>query len=332
MTAKNLQNFSVIGAGAWGTALAAVLAYAGRNVTVIARDPAVAAEINENSTNRKYLPNVPLPKMRGSFDVADCGAADAVLIAVPSQQIRTVCKSLEKIVADGVPVMLAAKGVELGTDLMLADVAREYFPKNPVAVLSGPNFADEVAAKLPAATTIACDDEKTGQALLQSFGSGTFRPYYTNDVAGVCFAGAAKNVIAIASGVVLGKKMGDNARAALVTRGLAELMRACPHFGADPKTLMGLSGMGDLMLTCYGAKSRNLRFGILLGGGKTANQALAELSSTVEGVSTAAALADFARRKKIDMPIVSAVDALITGKISLDDLVAGLLNRPLRQE
>ncbi|TAH35358.1 MAG: NAD(P)-dependent glycerol-3-phosphate dehydrogenase [Alphaproteobacteria bacterium] len=329
---KKMETVAVLGAGAWGTALAVAIARAGKKPVLWARNAAVVDDIQKNRRNEKYLPGQELPPMPASCDLSIAKDTDAILIAVPAQQIRAVCGVVRPHVAKSIPILIAAKGIETGTDLLVTDIAGEFFPDHPLAVLSGPNFADEVAKGLPTATTIACADEAIGKSLLDVFGSQTLRPYWTADVIGTCIGGSLKNVIAIAAGVVAGKDLGDNARAALVTRGLAEIGRLAAHMGANPQTLMGLSGMGDLMLTCYGEKSRNFRYGFLMGKGASPTEAKQKISATIEGIETARAVCELAQKKSLELPISMAVNALISGKISVQDAMNGLLNRPLKQE
>lgn len=330
---KKIETIAVIGAGAWGTALAVALSRAGRKSVLWARDAKIAGDINNNRRNDKYLPGIGLPDgISASADIAIVKSADAILLTVPAQQTRALCEQLRNHITDARPIIIAAKGIETGTDLLVTDIAKEFFPNCPLAILSGPNFADEVAKGLPTATTIACENESVGKLLLDAFGSPTLRPYWTGDIIGTSIGGALKNVIAIAAGVVAGKGLGDNARAALVTRGLAEIGRLASNMGANPQTLMGLSGMGDLMLTCYGEKSRNFRFGFLMGQGASPIDAKQKIAATIEGIETARAACELAQKKSLELPISQAVHALISGKISVNDAMSGLLNRPLKQE
>ena len=329
---KSIQTIAVIGAGAWGTALAMVMARAGRDVILLARDADSADRIQKTRRNEKYLPGLDLPsaiRCESGFDAIE--RADAAVIATPAQHLRATCESIKNGVQNK-PIIITAKGIELQTDKLMIDVAGEYFSLQQLAILSGPSFAAEVAAGSPTAITLACQDQSLGEYLAAAIASSSLRPYWTSDVRGVCYGGALKNVIAIAAGIVIARGMGENSRAALITRGMREMMQMAISQGADVKTLMGLSGMGDLMLTCYSDQSRNFRFGMLLGQSSNAVDAQKKLSSTIEGVFTARAVTDFAQKNKIEMPICSMVDAVIAQKLSIDQAIAMLMQRPLREE
>jgi glycerol-3-phosphate dehydrogenase (NAD(P)+) len=327
------QRIAVIGAGAWGTALALVACRAGRDVTIAARDKDVVDAINKTHRNRLFLPGVTLDDgIRATTDAGAAAAqAEAVLLAAPAQHLRSVCAALAPHVAAGRPVVLCAKGVERGSGKLMSEVAAETLPQAALAILSGPTFAAEVARGLPTAVTLATSEEVGGR-LIASVGSTTFRPYLSNDPVGAQIGGAVKNVIAIACGIVTGRGMGDNARAALMTRGLAEIMRLGAALGARPETLMGLSGLGDLSLTCNGLQSRNMSLGIALGQGKTLAEALSGKRSIAEGVESAGAIAALAGRHGVDMPIVAAVDAILHQGAAIEATIAGLLARPFKAE
>ena len=329
---KSIETIAVIGAGAWGTALAMVMARAGRGVILLARDAEAAAQIQKTRRNEKYLPGLDLPsaiQCESGFDAIT--RADAAVIATPAQHLRAACTAIKSAVQNK-PIIITAKGIELQSDKLMIDVAGEYFPARQLEILSGPSFAADVAAGSPTAITLACQDQSLGEYLAAAMASNSLRPYWTSDVRGVCFGGALKNVIAIAAGIVIARGMGENSRAALITRGMREIVQMAAAHGGDPKTLMGLSGMGDLMLTCYSDQSRNFRFGMLLGQSQSAIEAQKKLSSTVEGVSTARAISDFAQKNKIEMPICSMVDAVIAQKLSIDQAIGLLMQRPLREE
>jgi glycerol-3-phosphate dehydrogenase (NAD(P)+) len=316
----------VIGAGAWGTALANTAARAGRDVTLWARDPAVVAML---TTTRKTprLPGIALDqRVAATGAIADVAHADAILLAVPAQDLRIAAAALAPFAGKGTPVIACAKGIERGTHKFMTEIIAETLPTTVPAILSGPSFAADVARGLPTAVTLACADEPTAAALARALGSQTFRPYHTTDVRGVEIGGAAKNVLAIAAGIVAGRKLGASATAALVTRGFAELARFGRALGARSETLTGLSGLGDLILTCSSPQSRNFSLGIALGEGRPRGERLAE------GAFTAAALVELANEKKIEMPIAAAVAAVLDGGMTVDAAIESLLTRPLRSE
>ena len=326
-----MQRLAVIGAGAWGTALAIVARQAGRNVVLIARDPETAAAIAASRLNARLLPGVRLDDGIEVTAASDTAAgADAVLIATPAQSIRTVAGALAPILDDRRPVVLCAKGIELETGLLPGEVLAEVASRALPAVLSGPTFAAEVARGLPTAVTLACADSDVSGALVDALGSPTFRPYATEDVVGAEVGGAVKNVAAIACGIVAGRGLGENARAALMTRALAEIARLGAALGADARTLMGLAGLGDLTLSCTSARSRNYAFGEAVGRGKSITTARG--SALTEGVFTAQAVLIRAARAGVEMPICAAVNAVLHGDADLDATITQLLSRPFRRE
>ncbi len=334
MAATGYQRIGVIGGGAWGTALALAALRAGREAVLWAREPAVVEAINVGRENRDYLPGVPLPAdLRATGDLAAVGACDSVLLVTPAQHLRAGCTQLSSHLRPGTPVVICAKGIELDSHVLMSEAAEAALPTGtPLAVLSGPTFAAEVARGLPTAVTLACADPAIGSALVEALGSRTFRPYLSDDVIGSQVGGAVKNVLAIACGVVEGRKLGDNARAALITRGLAEITRLALALGGRAETLMGLSGLGDLTLTCSSLQSRNMSLGAALGAGRTLAEVLGERRSVAEGVYTAAAVVGLAAKRGVDMPICAAVDAILNRGAGLDDTIAGLLARPFRGE
>lgn len=333
MATPPFQRIAVIGAGAWGTTLALVARRAGRDVLIIAREPEVVAAINERHENPVFLPRVALdPALRATADMTEAGTADAVLLVTPAQHLRAVAARLGPALRGGTPVVICAKGIERGTGKLMSEIAAETMPAALLAVLSGPSFASEVARDLPTAITLATADPSAGARLLASLGGARFRPYLSNDLIGAQIGGAVKNVIAIACGVVTGRGLGDNARAALMTRGLAEMMRLGAALGGRRETLMGLSGLGDLSLTCNGPQSRNMSLGIALGEGRSLADALAGKRSVAEGVDSAAAVRELAERRGVEMPIVSAVDAILHRNADIDAAIAGLLARPFKSE
>jgi len=316
----------VVGAGAWGTALAQVAATAGRRVTLVARRPEHAAEIARGTNPR--LPGVVLdPAIE--ITTGEVPDADAVLLVVPAQALRAVTATLSHLNA---PLVICAKGIERETGLLPTEVLAETLPRATTAVLSGPNFAAEVARGLPTAVTLACKDAATGRALVETLGTATFRPYFTPDTVGAQVGGALKNVIAIACGVVEGRELGENARAALMTRGLAELGRLNAALGGSPATLAGLSGLGDLTLCCTSRTSRNYALGVALGEGKTVDEATVGGRILTEGAFTAPAVLARARTLDVELPITQAVAAVLRGEADVDDAIHDLLSRPFRDE
>ncbi|HEY0834716.1 MAG TPA: NAD(P)H-dependent glycerol-3-phosphate dehydrogenase, partial [Azospirillum sp.] len=284
--------------------------------------------------NRDYLPGVPLPaELEASSDMADLGACDAVLLVAPAQHLRGVCAGLAPHLKPGAPMVICAKGIEIATQDLMSDAVAAALPAGtPVAVLSGPTFAAEVARGLPTAVTLACADTALGARLVEALGSRTFRPYWSDDLVGAQVGGAVKNVLAIACGVVVGRRLGDNARAALITRGLAEITRLALRLGGRAETLMGLSGLGDLTLTCSSLQSRNMSLGAALGEGRTLDAILGERRSVAEGVYTARAVVALAARVGVEMPICAAVNAILNEGAGLDDTIQALLARPFREE
>jgi len=328
------QHFGVIGAGAWGTALAQALRRAGRDVTLWAREEELVGKINTQHENTTYLSGVALDEqLKATNDLAALKACDAWLLVTPVQHTRIVCAQLDALGASSsIPVVLCSKGIEIGTLKFPSMLVCETLAGHPVAVLSGPSFAIEVARDQPTAVTLACASEDLGHGLCHAVGSRAFRPYYSADVIGAQIGGAIKNVMAVATGIATGCNMGENARAALITRGLAEMMRLGAAMGAQAETLMGLSGLGDLVLTCSSTQSRNMSLGQALGQGRKLADILAERKSVAEGVPTTAAAAALAELKGVDMPIVRAVDSVLNQGARVQDVIAGLLGRPLKAE
>jgi len=327
------EKVGIIGAGAFGTALAMVAAQAGRAVIIHGRDPAKIAEINEHHTNKRYLHEATLPGgISASGEPAALAACDIVLIAVPAQATRHVTQALAAAISPNAVIVAGAKGIERQSGDSQSKILGAALPGRPLAVLSGPGFAADIAKGLPTAVTIASDVPETAHYVAERLATPSFRPYASTDVAGVELGGALKNVIAIACGVVTGRRLGESARAALITRGLAEMMRLADTFGAQRQTLMGLSGLGDLVLTATSLQSRNSRFGAALGQGKSVGALLDAGMPLAEGAYTAGIAADLAARHKVDMPITAAVAAIIAGKLSVDEAIAGLVTRPLKAE
>lgn len=327
------ETISVVGAGAWGTALAQVAAKAGRKVTFWAREAEVVESINTAHENSTFLPGITLsPEIRATSDLAAAASADVILMVTPAQHLRATLAQLAPHVAEGTPVLLCAKGVEQGTNALLTEVLAEAIPHALPAVLSGPSFAAEVARGLPTAVTLACEDEAVAEALAHAIGLPAFRPYYSSDLIGAEIGGAVKNVLAIACGIVEGKKFGASARAALTTRGFAELTRLGLALGARMETLAGLSGLGDLVLTCNSPQSRNMSLGLALGQGRSLAEIMGERNSVSEGVHSATAVVALARKYDIEMPIAEAVAGIVTNRLNVDEAIASLLARPFRAE
>ena len=329
-----MQRIGIIGGGAWGSALALTARRAGRDVVLWAREAEVAATINRDHANPLFLPGVALdPAIGATTELGQAvRGADALLLVAPAQHLRALAAGLAPLRPAGLPAVICAKGIEEGTGALMSEVIAATLPHAPLAVLSGPTFASEVAAGLPTAVTLACADAALGRRVIAALGTRSFRPYLAADVAGAEIGGAVKNVLAIACGIVMGRKLGDNARAALITRGLAEMVRLALAKGGKPETLMGLSGLGDLVLTCTSLTSRNHSLGVALGEGKALAEILAGRRSIAEGVSSAAAAAALARRLGIDMPITAAVDAILHHGAAIDAAIEGLLARPFRSE
>jgi len=320
----------ILGAGAWGTALANVVARAGRDVTLWARDGETAAALKKHRTNAR-LPGVKLEEsVKVAGDIACAAQGDAVLIVVPAQIFRTVARAIDPVLRPGTPVVACAKGIERGSHKFMTEVITESAPRALPAVLSGPSFANDVAKGLPTAVTLALGNEVQAAELARALGSATFRPYHSTDVRGVEIGGAAKNVLAIAAGIVTGRKLGASAAAALITRGFAELFRFGKAFGARPETLTGLSGLGDLILSCSTVQSRNFSVGIALGEGRVLDEV--RKNKLAEGIDTAPVLVELAKAKNIEMPIANAIAGVLDGKMSVDDAIGSLLTRPFKAE
>jgi glycerol-3-phosphate dehydrogenase (NAD(P)+) len=322
---------AVVGGGAWGTALAQAAAAAGRDVILWMRDPERATRVQESRRNTAYLAEIELNArvtVTGSSD--ELRGARSALFVVPAQAMRGTVEALSPLLAPDASIVICAKGIERGSGLFLSDIVADLRPAAPVAVLSGPSFASDVARGLPTAVTLACRDGARASELAAALSGPTFRVYHGTDVRGVEIGGAAKNVLAIACGIVEGRGLGESAKAALTARGFAELLRFARAHGGQAETLMGLSGLGDLVLTCGSAQSRNFAFGEQLGRGVPVEQSAG--GKLVEGAFTAGALMHLARAARVDMPVSEAVAAVIEGTSSIDDAVAALMSRPLKAE
>ena len=323
----SFNSVAVIGAGAWGTALAGVAARAGRDVVLYARQPERAAEIAATRANPKLSGARLDANVEVTGDIARAAAADIILIATPAQNLREAVASLAPHLARATPVVACAKGIERGTHQFMTEVIAEAARDALPAILSGPSFAQDVARGLPTAVTLAAKDETLAGALVQALGSPTFRPYHTTDVRGVEIGGAAKNVLAIAAGIVVGRKFGASAQAALTTRGFSELARLGRACGARSETMAGLSGLGDLILTCSSPQSRNFALGIALGRGEQPAR-----DKLAEGEFTAPVLIELAASRQVDMPVSQAVAAILSGATTIDEAIQGLLTRPFKAE
>jgi glycerol-3-phosphate dehydrogenase (NAD(P)+) len=323
----------VIGGGAWGTALAQVCARAGLDTTLWAREADVVASVNGAHENVSFLPGVALdPAIRATGDFADLAGSDIVLAVAPAQHLRATLTAFAPHVREGLPILLCAKGVEQGSLKLMTEVLAETAPQAAPAVLSGPSFAGEVARGLPTAVTLACPDPGCAEELAELIATPTFRPYFSTDMIGAEAGGAVKNVLAIACGIVEGRGLGRSAHAALITRGFSELSRLAVALGGQAETVAGLCGLGDLVLTCSSPQSRNMSVGLALGRGQTLEEALAGKLSVAEGVASAPAVRQLARKLGVDVPICEATAAILAGEAGVDDAIRRLLSRPLREE
>jgi len=328
-----MQSVGIIGGGAWGTALGVVARRAGRNVTLWALEPDVVSAINGQHRNPVYLPDVALdPGLVATGDMTQPARADILLLVAPAQHLRGLCATLSPHIKSNTPVVICAKGIERGTSALMTDVVAEALPQAALMVLSGPTFAREVALGLPTAITLGAKDHALGRKVAEAISSPTFRPYLSDDVVGAEVGGAVKNVLAIGCGMAEGKGLGANARAALLTRGLTEIVRLAVARGGRPETLMGLSGLGDLVLTATSVQSRNYSLGVALGKGQSLDQVLGARRSVTEGVTTAEAVVTLAAKLKVDMPICAAINQVLNRGAAIDDMLKGLLDRPLRDE
>jgi len=323
----------VIGAGAWGTALAQVAGWAGLDVLLQAREPEVVESIRARRVNEAFLPGITLDDhVAVTADLADLGACDVILAVPPAQHMRSTLTAFAAHHRPGVPVILCSKGIERGSLKLMTEVLAETLPAAPAAVLSGPSFAGEVARGLPSAVTLACADEALGEELMWTLSAPGFRPYLATDLIGAEVGGAIKNVLAIACGMAEGRGLGRSAHAALITRGFAEMTRMGVALGGQAETVAGLCGLGDLVLTCSSPQSRNMSLGLALGQGQTVEQALAGKRSVAEGYESAPAVRELAAKTGVDMPISLAVAALLSGETTVEAVIDNLLSRPLKAE
>jgi glycerol-3-phosphate dehydrogenase (NAD(P)+) len=327
-----MESIGIIGAGGWGTALAIAISNADNNVLIYARNAKIVDDINQKHSNTKYLNNIILSdKISATSNISLLCALKKILLVVPSQTLRDTCKLLKNngISSDSI-LIICCKGIERDSNKLMSEVVSEILPDNPIAILSGPNFAHEIALGLPAGATLACTSENLGMDLVKSLGSSTYRIYYSSDVIGAQIGGAVKNVLAIACGIAIGKGLGENARASLVTRGIAEISRLCEATGGNMQTLMGLSGIGDIILTCGSLKSRNMSFGYEFAQGNISHSD--KLDKLVEGVATSYSVCNLARSLNLDMPICEAVKKIIYERQDINDAISKLLHRKLTKE
>lgn len=329
-----MRRIAVIGGGAWGTALACVAARAGRDVVLWAREAETVTAINRRHENPVFLPGIAVePAVRATGDLAEAATgADMLLAVAPAQHLRSVLMAMKPAMPAGAPLILCAKGIEQLSGALMSEVAAELLPGQPLGVLSGPTFAAEVARGLPTAVTLAAGTIGQAESWARALASQAFRPYASDDIIGAEVGGAIKNVLAIACGIVVGRKLGENARAALITRGMAEILRFGEAKGARAETLMGLAGMGDLILTCSSLQSRNMSLGAALGEGRQASDVLAERNSVAEGAHTAPILASLAAQYGLSMPIVAAINDVLYHGLAIDSAIERLLARPLKRE
>jgi glycerol-3-phosphate dehydrogenase (NAD(P)+) len=331
---NDVVHVGVIGSGAWGTALAVLANRASSTVTLWTRNGNVLESIRERRHNEVYLPDIFIdPAVAVTDQLSEACDADVLILCVPSQSLRSTCIAISDLLSPDVPVLIATKGIERGSLQFMSELVSSILTDNPVAVLSGPNFADEAAKGLPTATTIACTDPALGERLMYVMGGKFFRPYLTDDIIGTQIGGAVKNVIAIACGISYGCDLGENAKAALITRGLAEMARLCNAAGGKYQTLMGLSGIGDLMLTCNSPKSRNMALGLELGKGASVEEVLSKPRFGVtEGVFTAESVTHLAQNLGVAMPICNAVNGILRGELSVKETIRHMLDRPFAAE
>ena len=328
-----LQSVGIIGAGAWGTALATVARRAGRDVLVWAHEPETIAAINDTHRNETFLPGVALdPAIEATGRFNEVATCDMLLMVTPAQHLRAIAGEIEPYVRDGQPFIICSKGIEQASGRLMSQIAGDLLPIAEIAVLSGPSFAADAANGLPVAVTLSTAEEDLGRALAHALSHPPFRCYWSGDVVGAEIGGAVKNVYAIAAGIVMGKELGASAHAGLVTRSFSEMARFGVALGARLETMIGLSGLGDLVLTCGSPQSRNMSLGIALGQGQSLEEALSGRLAVTEGVGTANAMVDIARARDIELPIAEAVHAVISARTTVDEAIEALLARPLRSE
>lgn len=328
-----MSKIGVLGAGAWGTALAQVAAFANNEVILWALEQDVIQSINNENENKLFLPNIKLDKkIKATSDFAEVSGVDAILAVVPAQFMRITLQKLSPFIKKGMPIALCSKGIEQKTMSLMTDVLKDTIPDALPAIISGPSFAKDVAIGKPTAVTLACENKEAGEKLIKLIGIANFRPYLVDDLVGAEIGGAVKNVLAIACGMAEGQGLGESARAALINRGFVEMARFGIKLGAKQSTLMGLCGFGDLVLTCSSISSRNFSLGKALGEGLTLEEALKGKVSVAEGAQTAPALVELAHKIGAQMPICEAVNEILAGRIMVKDAINALLNRPFKEE
>lgn len=329
----DIQSIGVLGAGAWGTALALTAARAGNNVVLWGRDANAVSQMRSRNINAKYLPGITFDEdLNATTDISQVAACDLILAVTPAQSTRAICTLLADHKVGRTPIILCAKGIERSSGKLLSQVVSEVLPAATIGMLSGPSFADDVARGLPTAVTVAANEMDAASSFCEALASPSFRPYASDDLTGVQIGGALKNVLAIACGAVVGRKLGASALAALTARGFAELSRLGAAMGARPETMTGLSGLGDLVLTCSSTQSRNFSFGIKLGQGTQAKDLIANGTKLAEGAHSARIAVDLGDKLGIDLPICKTVAGMIDKDISVDDALSNLMARPLRSE
>ncbi len=330
---KEITKIGVVGAGAWGTALAQLSATAGCDVTLWARESEVVTSVNERNENEMFLAGVSLePSITATTELSDIAGMDFIFMVVPAQFVRPVLIDLKPHISENAAIVLCAKGIEQSTGKLMSDVVTEILPKSPLVVLSGPTFAREVAEGRPSAVTIASKYQRVTERLSDAIGQPTFRPYASRDVIGAEIGGALKNVFAIACGITTGRNMGDNARAALITRSLSEMVRFGEKHGAERSTMMGLCGLGDLILTCSSPQSRNMSLGIAIGEGQAVADLMKDRKTVAEGYHTSSVLARICREEGLDLPLVMAVNDILHEGKDVNRVITELLNRPFVSE
>lgn len=328
-----MGRIGIIGAGAWGTALACVVRRVGHDVVVYAHELETMDAINKDHVNRFFLPGISLdPKIKSTQNVDEVTSADAVLLVVPAQHLRETCKILSKHWKSKVPIVICTKGIEQESCALMSEIVSQVLPKIPILVLSGPTFAREVALDLPTAATLASNDESVGERLTQIFNTNHFRIYRSTDVVGAQIGGAIKNVIAIACGILEGKGFGENSKAAIIARGLAEMVRFGVAKGAKAETLSGLTGLGDLTLTCNDMQSRNFSLGVSLGRGQELDEIISKRVSVAEGIYSSYSVVSLARRINVEVPICRAVNDVVSGNVEIESVIESLLSRPIKAE
>tara|TARA_B100000676_G_C18083331_1_gene852999 strand:+ start:2200 stop:3192 length:993 start_codon:yes stop_codon:yes gene_type:complete len=329
-----IKNIAIIGGGAWGTALAHTSALAGYKVNIWAREQEVVKTVSIDRENKMFLPGIILDsRINISSNFSDVTTnADVVILVVPSQHFQNVCEQLSSSLTNDMPMIICTKGIEIKSGLLMSEILSKIFPLNTIAILSGPTFAFEVASGKPTALTLACNDENVSLELIETFNKTNLRPYLSNDIVGAEIGGAIKNVIAIASGITIGRGLGDNARASIITRGFAEMLRLAVSKGANRETLMGLSGIGDLLLTCTSSQSRNFSLGVELGKGNKLVDIVNKRKAVTEGVANATAVVEMSKKYNVKMPISEAVVKVLGDISSIDDIITDLLARPITSE